>query len=107
VVGSVFLFIGALSLAIPFKSGVILAITLVALFGVGVLSLATVYGLSRRKRWLRKEGWANAIAAIIVGVLFAASANALSLTLGALGIVLGGGLLYYLRRPESRQYLVE
>ena len=107
VVGSVFLFIGALSLAIPFKSEVILAITLVALFGVGVLSLTTVYGLSRRKRWLRKEGWANAIAAIIVGVLFAASANALSLALGALGIVLGGGLLYYLRRPESRQYLAE
>lgn len=103
----VFLFIGTLSLAIPFKSEINLVITLVALFGVGVLSLATFYGLSRRRRWMMKEGWANAIAAIIVGVLFAVSANALSLALGALGIVLGGGLLYYLRRPGSRQYLAE
>ena len=107
VVGLVFLLVGALSLFTPSKSEVDLAIVLVALFGVGVLSLATFYGLSRRRRWMMKEGWANAIVAIIVGVLFAVSANALTLALGVLGIVLGGGLLYYLRRPESRQYLAE
>ncbi len=105
-VGVIYLFMGTISLGV--RSGYVAALVVaqLALFGVGILSLASVYGLVKRKRWTKKEGMANAVAAILVGVLFAVLANALFLALAALGIVLGGALLYYLGRPASQQFLI-
>ena len=103
VVGVVFLFFGAV--LILYTPTAPLVFTFVLLFAVGVLSLASAYGLYRRRRWLFNVGRVNAIVALVIGVLFAVTGTGLPLLLGVLGILLGAALLYCLGRPDVKKYL--
>ena len=99
--GLALLVLGALSMGVSGTSATVLLEELVILSVVGFLSLVSGYGLMKGRKWLRKEGLVAGVASVLMGLLFVPTVP----VVGVPGLIFGVGLLLYLRRPSSRDYL--